>query len=961
MDHALKIWKDLKMEMRPKIRYWLPAAAMDENDLRQEIRQLEERGFGGIEVVVLSTLSDDIARSRDGWGTENWDQMVAVIADETKKLGMSMDLAIGPGWPIASPEIRHADDPGALCELTYGVLEVKGGAAYRGRLPKRRRRHEEGTLVLVHVLAYQVKDKKVLCQDSYLDLDGFVSGSQGEEQLEYTFPKEGSTWAVFAFYRQPALHKINAGQHYVIDHLSREGARATEKYWETIFEKYSYDSMESFFCDSLEYNVSLDWTPDFPEEFETRRGYSILPYLPFIGIENIYPPCDVPGYQLENPEISEMVNLDYVETVTRCYCEYHLDSLEKMAERFGKTVRYQVAYNKPIEVERSALHVAIPENEALGRPSVDYQKTMAAAAHLGRKERYSFECAAEFGNSYGQSYEDLFWWIKRSMMAGMNAQVLHGGSYSGGYYGEKSVDGNIPGVKWPGFEAFDQFVSNYWNRTLSAEHARGCMDAVARMNVLFRRKAKVDCAVFRNHYHSEGMGGEFCLYPGGDVLNNRGYSYEFVSAELLKLPACKVSGGRLDKDGPAYKCLIIPEQAGISVEMLKKMRELADAGLPVIWIGSLPKRAVFYSEWNTADKRQLWAEELEKAEKAGNIYRLKTEREVPEFLMKIGILPDVVLDGGMDIMTAEHVDEDEALTCYMLYAYNRAEADPENPNPDEISVSAMYRKGTTKGSYERPGSISRRKVSVRLKGNGTVYECNPWDGKIRKRDFQAGPDGYMSGTVFLEEDEMILLALTKEKGVSQDRNPGFSGEGKESGSVRFDTLRLEEFVPEKEGETSFLRSGFVPYGGIQNSTGRESAGSPSASEVIKLDKLAPWRKLDARLEHFAGRGFYRGILEIPEKTEGKTYILHLGEVSDTFMIEINGKKVPFPDQVMKCADITEYIHPGKNEIQAEVVSNLYNAVFKAGMARTGDELSYVPRNYGIWESEYKKIFIEAVG
>ncbi|MEY8327188.1 hypothetical protein AALB47_25350 [Lachnospiraceae bacterium 54-11] len=45
------------------------------------------------------------------------------------------------------------------------------------------------------------------------------------------------------------------------------------------------------------------------------------------------------------------------------------------------------------------------------------------------KNRYSFECAAEFGNSYGQDYEDLFWWIKRSLMAGMNAQVLHGVSF----------------------------------------------------------------------------------------------------------------------------------------------------------------------------------------------------------------------------------------------------------------------------------------------------------------------------------------------------------------------------------------------------------------------------------------------------------------------------------------------------------------------------------------------------
>lgn len=69
---TLEAWGNLQMEMRPKIRYWLPAAAMDEKDLRTEIRQIKERGFGGVEAVVLASLPDEIAKSEDGWGTKNW-------------------------------------------------------------------------------------------------------------------------------------------------------------------------------------------------------------------------------------------------------------------------------------------------------------------------------------------------------------------------------------------------------------------------------------------------------------------------------------------------------------------------------------------------------------------------------------------------------------------------------------------------------------------------------------------------------------------------------------------------------------------------------------------------------------------------------------------------------------------------------------------------------------------------
>ena len=122
----MKLWENLAMEYRPKVRYWLPAAAMDEEDLREELRQLKARGFGGVELVVLGFLDPAISLSEDGWGTENWDHMVDVAADETEKLGMTMDIAIGPGWPIASPVIHDADDPATLHELTFGEITVEG-------------------------------------------------------------------------------------------------------------------------------------------------------------------------------------------------------------------------------------------------------------------------------------------------------------------------------------------------------------------------------------------------------------------------------------------------------------------------------------------------------------------------------------------------------------------------------------------------------------------------------------------------------------------------------------------------------------------------------------------------------------------------------------------------------------------------------------------------------------------
>ena len=41
----MDFFREIPMEMRPKIRYWLPSAAVDEADLREEIRQLKGAGI----------------------------------------------------------------------------------------------------------------------------------------------------------------------------------------------------------------------------------------------------------------------------------------------------------------------------------------------------------------------------------------------------------------------------------------------------------------------------------------------------------------------------------------------------------------------------------------------------------------------------------------------------------------------------------------------------------------------------------------------------------------------------------------------------------------------------------------------------------------------------------------------------------------------------------------------------
>ena len=760
---------------------------------------------------------------------------------------------------------------------------------------------------------------------------------------------------LFAFWRQPAVQKINGGRTYVVDHLSAEGARAVADYWEPVLSAHSYEAMESVFCDSLEYDVATDWTPNLPEVFREERGYDLLPYLPFIGMTNTFPAGDVPAFPSSPADVRIRVNNDYMEVLTRLYCRNHLQVLEEMAEAHGKTVRYQVAYNKPFEEERCGLYVGIPENEALGRCQLDGQRLMAAAAHLGRKKRYSFECAAEFGQCYGQGYEDLMWWIKRSQMAGMNAQVFHGASYSGACIGADPQNPLARNAVWPGYEGFGKFVSNNWNRTPDVGHARGCLDAITRQNSVFRKQARVDLAIFRQAYENNGNGADFYLYDDGGALQNLGYSYEFVSDELLRLTGAEVKDGELDRDGVGYRALIVPPQERMSENAMKTILELSRQGLTVVLAGKAPEEALYYSESRTREKYDgwrrtrdlLWHADGGKDGEGACLYRAEDLSGVPEVLRRHGILPRVLLDGKSDVMTAVRRDEENSRVWYALYGYHRVGIG-ENPlGPGDADPKDV------KPIYHRPGRSSAREVKAALEGKGSVFSFDPWSGKRYPLAFSYDGEGWMRGTLILEEDELVLLCLETGKMAGDTGKSSFTppdaGEKEQSrraGEICLQQFSFYPFGPDTPEETSFLRSSF--------------AQEPSWTAKLEGEgDLVPWRKMDPSLEFAVGAGIYRGVFTVeamPQK--GERLMLCLGDVYDTFTVCVNGEQTLFPDQVMKRVDITDLAREGENTLEVRVVSELHNLL--VGQAKDGGvpgipAPQYLPRDYGIMPSDMKPL------
>ena len=215
----------------------------------------------------------------------------------------------------------------------------------------------------------------------------------------------------------------------------------------------------------------------------------------------------------------------------------------------------------------------------------------------------------------------------------------------------------------------------------------------------------------------------------------------------------------------------------------------------------------------------------------------------------------------------------------------------------------------------------------------------------------------MEGTLRIQEDEMILLCLEEEAAAApaDNRMPAEKVIPKPAASAvnpqPAETLQLthfafHEFGPDAPGETSFLRSHFVEEPCF-------------AKNLSGHQDLIPWHEMEPGLTEKAGMGIYTGTLNLETPIPaGQRLILDLGDVYDTFTVRVNGEGTAFPDQVMKRADLTNLVRPGRNEIEIRVVSELHNRLMPEALREEipgMPAIPFIPRKYGIFPHDGKSM------
>lgn len=303
-----KLFLDPPKSAYPGVLWMWMGSNISKEGITKDLEALKKEGFSSTTMFSLADVTTPWAGIIKNsptpdviaW-TEPWWKMVRYAATESKRLGMNFGMFNCPGYessggPWITPEL-------SMQEICWSSDTVSGGKRMhlqikrprvnpRGHTPFPIYNHKNGRVEIPEVEARSryYKDIAVLA----LPATGIVpvgrvinltSKVKEDGALDWIVP-EGK-WIIYRFghtttgtYIQPAQWQATGLEcdkmsqkavNFHIDHVIGEIKRHLGDLIGTGFESVHFDSYEA---------GTPTWTPKMPEEFKSRRGYDLIPYLP---------------------------------------------------------------------------------------------------------------------------------------------------------------------------------------------------------------------------------------------------------------------------------------------------------------------------------------------------------------------------------------------------------------------------------------------------------------------------------------------------------------------------------------------------------------------------------------------------------------------------------------------------------------------------------------------------------
>jgi alpha-L-rhamnosidase/F5/8 type C domain len=402
-------------------------------------------------------------------------------------------------------------------------------------------------------------------------------------------------------------------------------AGAFRRYWDAVVEPLLADAgplagttLKYLHTDSWEVEP-LNWTPAMREEFRRRRGYDLLPWMPVLA-----------GRIIESRNASNRFLHDFRKTLGDLAIDNHYRPFREGAHKHGLLIHPESGgpHAVPIDAQRCLGFDDAPMSEfwawswrhRIGDANRFFVKQPASAAHTyGRRL-----VVAEGFTTIGPHWQETLWdnlkpSFDKACCEGLNLLVWHAFVNSPAEYG-------IPGLQY--------FAGTHLNPNSTWwEKSAPFFGYINRCQALLQRGLFVADACYYYGDHAPNFAQHKRTDPA-HVLP--GFDYDVITEEALLTRAAVKDGRIVLPDGMSYRVLVLRNQKSISLAVLRKVKELVEAGAAVV--GPEPVEAESLADSDAVVKAiasELWGK--------GRVVADKTGRDV---LLAAGVKPDFDFSGG---------------------------------------------------------------------------------------------------------------------------------------------------------------------------------------------------------------------------------------------------------------------------------------------------------------------------
>ncbi|KAL3291100.1 alpha-L-rhamnosidase [Colletotrichum asianum] len=425
---------------------------------------------------------------------------------------------------------------------------------------------------------------------------------------------------------------------------------------------------------------------------------------------------------------------------------------------------------------------------------------------------------------------------------------------------------------------------------------------------------KYDCAFFRQNGASDDhYVGPYFTGEGAQL----GWTTTYVDEYLLHLPSAFVKDGRLAPNAGNYSLLVVAEdpdagQAQLTPTSASKLRDLADEGLPMLFLGNWTSPgSIGLSDASSTD----FITEVKHLLSLSNVVNVSNSSGIPAGLEKLGLSPAVTHSASPLIhIRREHGEFD-------LYFFTA------NSSSTGVSQDVLL-------------PIRHEHVAP--------LELDPWSGEVTLAGQYTIMNGRLKVGISLEpqQSKMLIVAPSSADVVHVVNSTADSiFRNSRSGQLFVRNGEAGDYTIVLSNGSQVITTFKAPLSALEltdwaldiddwqpaNENPSDDVEDIVATKLVhhsfNLTTLNPWSDIDG-LQNVSGNATYStefvlGTADAPYGSDTGAY-MELDMFQGSFRAKVNGKTLGSLDQMAHRFDVSKWLRNGNNTLEMEVATSLIN-------------------------------------